>query len=80
MNAFNTTNPEYATYSWVAIPWKDYLNCTQVFVKEDINVVEESVDKAVYSLNTGLVYKILSNIKINDGKKEGFMITSNRIN
>lgn len=80
MNTFNTNNPEYASYTWVATPWNSYLDCVQVFVKEDRNILEESVDKAVYSLNTGLVYKILSNIKINDGKKEGYMLITNRIN
>ena len=49
------------------------------FVKEDINIVEESIDKRVYSKNKGLVYKILSEVKINNDIKNGFKIITKRI-
>lgn len=57
----------------------EYINCLEVFVKEDINIVEESIDKRVYSKNKGLVYKILSEVKINNDIKNGFKIITKRI-
>lgn len=76
---YNHKEPQNATYTLVSKPWMEYINCLEVFVKEDINIVEESIDKRVYSKNKGLVYKILSEVKINNDIKNGFKIITKRI-
>lgn len=79
INSYNHKEPQNATYTLVSKPWMEYTNCLEVFVKEDINIVEESIDKRVYSKNMGLVYKILSEVKINNDIKNGFKIITKRI-
>lgn len=79
MNIFNAFDPLHASYSFVAKPWMNFGDCVEVFVKEDINVIEESVDKRIYAREQGLVYQIFSNISIDNSKKNGYKIVKNLI-
>ena len=79
INSYNLIEPQNGTYTFVGKPWMEYTNCVEVFVKEDINIVEESIDKRVYGKNKGLVYKIVSEVKINNDIKNGFKIITKRI-
>lgn len=79
MNTYNALDPLNASYSFVAKPWMNYYDCVEVFVKEDINVIEESVDKRIYCREKGLVYQIFSNISIDNSKKNGYKIIKNLI-
>ena len=75
-NLFNTDGPVFAWYSFVGASWRDHKDCAKVFVKEDINIIEESVDKEVYARDTGLVYKITTNIRKDGIKKDGYSVTT----
>lgn len=79
INSYNLNEPQSATYSFVTKPWMEYTDCVQVFLKEDVNIVEESIDKRIYSKGKGLVYRILSEVKINSEKKNGYKIITKRI-
>ncbi len=79
MNAFNMNDPKTAYYSFVGKPWMSYSDCVEVFVKEDINIVEETIEKYVFAKNKGLVFKIVSEITINDSKKDGHLIITHQL-
>ena len=75
-NLYNTDEPVFAWYSFVGAQWQEHKDCAEVFVKEDINIIEESVDKEVYARDTGLVYKIMTNIRKDGLKKDGLSVTT----
>ncbi|MFM9944788.1 MAG: hypothetical protein ACKVQB_06100 [Bacteroidia bacterium] len=79
INAYNNLDAQNAYYSFVANPWMNYNDCVEVFVKEDINTVEEAIDKRVYCRKKGLVYKILSDVSVNNSKKNGHRIITKLI-
>jgi len=79
MNLYNLKEPKIARYSFVAKPFNIYQDCVEVFIKDDINIIEESIDKSVYSKDIGLIYKISSEVSINNSKKNGTIIVTNRV-
>ena len=56
-----------------------YTDCVEIFFKEDINIVEETIEKYVFAKNKGMVYKILSEITINDSKIYGYSLITNQL-
>ena len=56
-----------------------YTDCVEIFFKEDINIVEETIEKYVFAKNKGMVYKILSEITINDSKRNGYSLITNQL-
>lgn len=79
MNAYNMNGEKTALYSYVEKPWKTYSDCVEVFVKEDINIVEETIEKSIYAKNKGLVFKTISEVTINNSKKDGYVIFINQL-
>lgn len=79
MNAYNMNGKKTVYYSYVGKPWMPYTDCVEIFFKEDINIVEETIEKYVFAKNKGMVYKILSEITINDSKRNGYSLITNQL-
>jgi hypothetical protein len=71
-NLYNALDPEYAYYSFTDKPFDNFTQCAEVFISNDVNIIEEKIDKAVYAKGFGLVYSIKRDVRINLSKKNGF--------
>ncbi len=76
---YSSLDPLMAYYSFVGKPFSGFQDCAEVFVKNDVNVIEESIDKEIYAKGLGLVYKIYSDVRISSGKKNGQRIVTRLI-
>jgi len=71
-NIYNALPVEYAYYSYIQTSFENYAECSEVFVSNDVNIIEEKIDKAVYAKGFGLVYSIERDVRINLSKKNGY--------
>lgn len=73
INAFNSWGLQNATYSFVSKPWMNYQDCVEVLVNNEINAIEETIDKRIYCRDLGLIFSLISQIKIQNLKKDGII-------
>lgn len=71
-NLFNALEPEFAYYSYTDKMFENFANCTEVFVSNEVNIIEEKINKAIYAKDLGLVYSIKRDVRINLSKKNGY--------
>jgi len=71
INLYNQKEQVFASYNSVNSPFGIYPDCTEALINEDINDIEESVNKSIFARNKGLVCKIFSDIKFENSKRNG---------
>jgi len=79
VNTYNSNIQEFAYYKQVGFQYNNYINCTEIILREEINFIEEKVLKEVYAENLGLVFRYFSNINITNSIKDGVTVTFRRI-
>jgi len=80
MNLYNQSDPLLVSYSSIKFAHETYTDCIEVFINEDINPIEESINKSIYARDKGLIYKISSNLKLDNLKKNGVKVITKRLN
>jgi hypothetical protein len=74
VNAFNALDPEYASYTQLGMVYQNYTDCIEVTINNEINFIEEIINKRVYAKDVGLVYQVDKSVRLVNNKPNGYAI------
>ena len=80
INLYNSQPEEFAYFRKVDYTYDIYSHCAEIVFKEDINFIEERKLTEIYSKNTGLISRYISDLSINNTIKDGIMVNFKRVN